>query len=445
MRFLDGRLKRALASGFAAILSKGISSISLLVAIRLTSGVATGERYGAWLTLVTISSFLVMLDLGLGYSLLNFFSTASAKNNKDGAVRVVSSSFLSLCSFSSILIFILTTCYWTFPLSRFLNAENSPVSNEISDAIFAFGITFLLYIPLSLLRNINNGMQKGYRYSVIECVAALCSLSMFLFCIYRQFPLPELTVSLSCAPLIAGSISAYIIFFRDYPWLRPRLSMFDIQITRHLFREGAGFLIIQVAGSVVFYMDGILIARLFGLDRVASYVVPQQAYSLILMALGFVLMPFWPAYRDALSSGNLAWTRRVASVSIALTALASVTLGIFMFLYCDTVVYLLTGKIIETSPLLRAGFSVALVIYSCGNAYAMLLNALNFVYLQAVLGVFAAGVSIFSRIILSAHIGLEGIVWGNIFSYIICIVVPNVFWVGKVAARFRSCGMKVPE
>lgn len=435
---LDQRLRRALTSGAASIVSKGVMSLSLFVAIRLAGTVSTGERYGAWLTLVTMSSLFLMLDLGFGYSLLNVISNEHRDRHSEASRKAISSAFFCLGCFAGLLAIVLVAVDRTAGLAQLFSAQNSPHATEISTAILYFGLVFFAYLPLSLVRHIYNGKQLGYWYSIIEAASAIAAFLLFLAAVTWAPTLPLMTASLVSGPLLTGLLAAGVASARLFPDFTPRLSQFRLGAVRALFAQGLAFVALQIAGGVVLYLDAIMISRLFGLAAVSPYVIPQQLYSLATMGLGFIVLPFWPAYREAIATGAVHWTQRVFRLTMGITVVVSVGASAALFLLCDPIILLWTGKLAATPTLLKAGFSVILVLYACGNAYAMLLNALSAIYIQAGLAIAAALCSIVTRLYLAHHIGVAGIVWGNIAAYVACVAVPHAFLYRKLTAGLRK-------
>lgn len=438
MSALDLRLRRALGSGAAAIVSKGVLYSSLFVAIRLAGHVATGERYGAWLTLVTMSSLLLMLDLGLGYSLLNAVSGEPRDSQSDVLQKTVSSAFFFLGGLSALLAAALLVAWRTTNLAELFKVGSGPHVTEISDAILCFGLVFLAYLPLSLIRHIYNGKQIGYRYSFIEAGAAAIAFVLFLAAVTFAPTLPWMTASLVSGPLIAGAVAGVLAFKRSFPGLRPRIAQIRMQVGANLFKYGIAFVVLQISAGIVYYLDGIIISRLFGLRAVPTYIIPQQLYSLFQMGLGFLLLPFWPAYRESIASGAADWTRRMFRTTMALTLVASVTGAIALYFLCDRIIAIWTGHAVATPDLLKLGLSSALVLYSCGSAYALLLNALSAIYIQAVIALVCALASVFARIYLADVIGLSGIIWGNVAAYSLCVIVPHIFLYHKLTGPLRA-------
>src|SRR5260370_23665691 len=78
------RRARGLFQGTASALMARILAIFVsLVSVPLTIGYLGGERYGAWVTIVSVLTFLSITDFGLAASLTNALSKPQAQHAHD--------------------------------------------------------------------------------------------------------------------------------------------------------------------------------------------------------------------------------------------------------------------------------------------------------------------------------------------------------------------------
>ena len=82
------------------IVAIGVSLISVPLTIRYLGS----ERYGAWVTITTVLTFLNITDLGLGASLTNALGKTQAAGALETGRRYVSSTVLTLCLIAVLII-----------------------------------------------------------------------------------------------------------------------------------------------------------------------------------------------------------------------------------------------------------------------------------------------------------------------------------------------------
>ncbi len=92
-----------------------------------------------------------------------------------------------------------------------------------------------------------------------------------------------------------------------------------LALARSLLRVGLLFLVLQLAVAVAFTSNSIIIAAMLGPSAVADYAVVSKLFLIPAVLVSLALAPLWPAYREALSRGDVAWVRRTFGRSIRLS------------------------------------------------------------------------------------------------------------------------------
>src|SRR5665647_1616450 len=122
-------------------------------------------------------------------------------------------------------------------------------------------------------------------------------------------------------PVVVAFLNSVFFFSYTKPELKPRLALIRRAAMKKIAHTGMLFLVLQLAVSVAFASDNVVIARILGADAVAQYAVPDKLFSVIPTLLGMVLMPLWPAYGEAVSRGDGRWIRKTFKKSLLLSLL----------------------------------------------------------------------------------------------------------------------------
>src|SRR5205085_8320463 len=130
--------------------------------------------------------------------------------------------------------------------------------------------------------------------------------------------------------MIAGIANWLSLFYKQRPWLRPAFKAADWQTGRSLLRLGTLFFILQIAVSLAFTSDNVIVAQVVGPQAVTDLSVPARLFSLIPLFLGIALTPLWPAYGEAMARGDKTWViltlRRSFLATLAIGALGALAL-----------------------------------------------------------------------------------------------------------------------
>src|ERR1043166_3384108 len=91
------RRSRSIVRGTAAALvARGIGSLTGLITVPLTVRYLGAERYGAWMTISSVLAFLAFGDFGLASSLTNALGRAFGENDRESARRYVTTTLAVL-------------------------------------------------------------------------------------------------------------------------------------------------------------------------------------------------------------------------------------------------------------------------------------------------------------------------------------------------------------
>ena len=92
----SGRSKEAVKNIIISTIARGVSMICSLLLVPITINYVNPTRYGIWLTLSSIISWILLFDFGLGNGLRNRFAEAKAKGDMELVRQYVSTTYYTL-------------------------------------------------------------------------------------------------------------------------------------------------------------------------------------------------------------------------------------------------------------------------------------------------------------------------------------------------------------
>ena len=121
------------------------------------------------------------------------------------------------------------------------------------------------------------------------------------------------------------ALVATLLWFK--PWLRPRLSLLQWTQARELLVSGSGFLLIQIAGAVVFSSDNVVVSHYLGAAQVTPYNVTWRFVGLAAMMQSLIFPALWPAYAEANARDDYGWVRRTFRFTMQATLALDLAAG----------------------------------------------------------------------------------------------------------------------
>jgi O-antigen/teichoic acid export membrane protein len=307
----------AVAFGIARVVSLGTMVISYPIAMRYLGE----ERFGLWVTLSSLVILMGFADLGVGNGLLNAIAGASGRDDTPAIRRYVSSAFviLSLIAVCFVLCFVVVDQFVAW--ADVFNLKTHLARRECERALEVLACCFALSIPAGIVQRTQTGLQLGFLANLWQAAASGLALLAVLLAIHLELGLPWLTGAVVGVPALVAVVNG-VTFFGRRRAIAPTPSMIARPAMIEIARAGLLFLLLQLAVSVAYTSDNIVIARVLGADVVPYFAVPEKLFSVIPLVLGMVLMPLWPAYGEAAARGDGDWIRRVFVKSLGLAVRA---------------------------------------------------------------------------------------------------------------------------
>ena len=408
--------------------------VTTAVSVPLTLGYLGSDRFGVWMTLSAIVALLGFTDLGIGNSLLNGVAHAAGREDRALIRASVSSGIAMLLAVAVALGLIFAAVYDHVPWVQVFNVGSTAALGEVGPAAAVLVVCFLIGLPASALPQVRLGLQQGYVNAIFVGIGNIAGLGLVIWVIQMRLGLPWLVLAMAGAPLLATLVNGLALVVRT-PWLRPTLHEVNFAVARSLLRVGLLFLVLQLAVAVAFTSNSIVIAAILGPSAVAEYAVVSKLFMIPTLLVGFALAPLWPAYREALSRGDVLWIRRTfrrslrLSLSVAgLVSAALVVLGI-------PLISIWVGTSVQPT----FGFVLVIGIWTTmsavGTAVAMFLNGAQVVRFQVVSAVLMATANVLLSVVLTYRIGVAGVVWGSVIAYTVFTLIPMAIYLPRIIAR----------
>ena len=431
------RHRRIALTALAASVAKIVSLAAGFITVPLTLSYLGEERYGLWLTMSSVIAMLNFADLGVGNGLLTLVAEADGRRERQMAQRYVSSAFFLFLSVATMLTLIYAVGrHWiNWPKVFNVSAEHRP---ELLPAMSIWLICFLVNLPLGVVERVRAGMQEGFTNGLFGIVGSVLGLSAILVAIHFKASLPRLVLATAAAPTIATLVNGVTLFGWQHPWLRPHLRRVEWGPMVRLLRLGVLYLILQMAGTIAFAADNLIVSHLFGPEAVPQLAVPMRLFSVVPLILSMVLTPLWPAYSEAVARRDAVWVKRTLKRSMALAVGVSLLLSGGLVLAGEKIIALWVGPTIQPEFALMLALGIWIVLNSAGIAFAMFLNGVNAIGFQTVSATFLAFGAIGAKVWLAKRLELPGIVWGTTMAYVIFTVIPMGIYLPGLLKRLAG-------
>jgi O-antigen/teichoic acid export membrane protein len=379
------------------------------------------EQYGVWATLLSIMSWVVFFDLGIGNGLRNKVAESLAGGEQSKANDYISSGYTLIGLIALALWIVVSVCSYFISWQTVFNTQVISEST-LGDTVRIISFFILLNFWVGLINALFGAIQKNSLIAVGQLVMNLLVLTLvFILSKTTEESISYLALTYGIS-LVSPNILLSLWFYRSRPKLCPRLHI-DLQHMRPLLTLGLQFFAIQLAVLVIFTTDKMLITQLIGPQYVTQYEVVFKLFSLITFLHGLISMPLWSAYTEAYRREDFAWIRKMFKKQLLIFVYIAIVVFLLAFL-ARPIIEIWIGKNFIVSYRLIAVMGMFILISCWNNIYAMLVNGIGDIKLRLFTSLFAMLLNIPLSFYLVKYMGLgiSGIVLGTICSLMIAAV-----------------------
>ncbi|MBN1621096.1 MAG: MATE family efflux transporter, partial [Endomicrobiales bacterium] len=408
---------------------RGISIVIGLVMVPMTLHYLGPGKYGIWLTLGSIISWLSFFDIGLGGGLRNKLAESLTGNDNEQARYYVSTAYAILISIMAAVFLVF------FVINRFINwgiilGAPAGTSDELSRLALWMVVFFCIKFIFGLMVSILKADQRSAMSSSLDTVSSILSLvavyilikttsgSLFFLGFWRSF----------CVAIVP--VAASMLFFtKRYRCIVPSLRYVDFAYARDIMELGVKFFIIQISAIVIFSTDNIIISQLLGPEKVTPYVIVYKYFYIITMVFATISIPLWSAYTQAYVKEDFRWIKNTLRKILSLLIPASVIV-LFMILFARPIIIgIWIGEDVGFDVPLIILMGIYVLVQIWNRTYSWVLNGigrLNYTLYTMVAGaIINIPLSIF--FVKTVGMGISGVILGTIISLSIFAVFGPIY------------------
>jgi O-antigen/teichoic acid export membrane protein len=400
------------------------SIANLVLAVPFALEALGTARFGAWATATAFLFLANFMDLGLGNGTMNLVASAHGRNNPEEATSYLREGTRALvqvgAGFALLLMVLVPFVPWRLVLGLPAGHEDEALATAV-----IVGLGMAMSAPLGLAGRVQLGRSQGPRTYRWQAAGHLLSLTLVIVFSINRLGLPAITFAAILGPLLASGANS-VLLWREMHAL-PKPPPQDARALRaRIRRDGLTFFVVQVAAALALAGDVPMIAAIQGAEAAAPYALAQRVYSVIPIALGLVLAPLWPIYRQALAAGDFQWaaatlrTTLLAGGTLALLAATAITLGF------NQIIALWVGPAVAPPLLLAAGLGLWCVLESIGASMSTFLNAAGIMRIQVyTAALFAAG-CLSAKVLALQEYDAWVLPWITCALYLVTTIVPTM-------------------
>lgn len=294
------------------------------------------EVLGLWFTVLSVMTWILSFDLGIGNGLRNKLVGAIVSKDRNKIKQYISSAYLingALVCVALLLVFAL------FPLVSW-NAVFNISENIISQKTMLFAVQcvvvgILIQFFLRLISSILYALQISAIPNLLSLITSTTLLIIILFIpsLDAETNLKMLSiVYLLCVniPLVIATIIIFKVKLRD---CAPHIKYFRKELAVDVLKLGGVFFWCQIMFMIITTTNEFFITHFVGTRYVVDYQIYNKLFTLIGMLFTLALTPMWSAITKALNEKDVNWIKKAyKTMNIMVLIMAATQFAFIIFL-----------------------------------------------------------------------------------------------------------------
>ncbi len=307
---IAGTVRERLIRVFGATaLGPVVTAIIQLGTVPLLLHAWGAAKYGDWLLLSAVPSYLGLSDMGFGTASGSDMTMRVAAGDREGALRTFQSSWALLTSVSIVMMLLASATVWWIPWQRWLRL--SSVSSLQAATIM------LILGAYVIVGQQNNVAESGYRCdgnfaTGIRWLTILRLVEAVLATIVALLGGSLLSVALTyLAARSLGSLGYGLLLRHKSPWLHFGIRHARLQTVKQMAAPALGFMAMPIGEALSLQGFTVVIGALLGPIAVVAFSTLRTLSRIGLQLMGVIAIALWPELSAAFGAGDISLARRL--------------------------------------------------------------------------------------------------------------------------------------
>lgn len=410
-----------------SFLLKGVSVIISFIYVPLLLNYLDTEKYGIWLTLVTVTNWVTLFDIGLGNGLRNKLTEALADKDLKLGRTYISTTYALLGLITVALLLAFNAVNQFIPWNSFLNSKLIAPQELLFVTSIAFSGTILRFF-FQLIGVIFLAHQQSSMNDLINTVSSFCSLIGvgLVSLLMPRGNLILLSAIITLTPVLVYLTFSVISFKTRFKEIQPSISHVRLSYSKPLFLLSSQFFIVQVTALIIYASANVLVANLFNPAEVILYNIAFTIFNATIMVMTLCLSPIWSSVTEAYALRDFDYLKKMLRRLNYLSVLFS--LGVLFLLAISDPLYhiWLKGKV-EIPFTISLAMALYAIVYMFQAPYSAFINGMGKVRFTSLLAVPGIIVYLSGAILISRYLDSSaGVITGITLSSLIGLVIQRI-------------------
>jgi len=378
--------------------------------------------YGVWVLVVSLSSYMTLLDFGMRGAVMRYVSKGTAQGNHTEAQEAVAAAlwiriWISFGVFAAGVLFA-----WIFPQLFRIPAEMQQMARM---AILLTAFTVGMNLWCGVFGGVLIALHRYDQLSVVTMLQAICRATGFVWLLQRGHGFLALAVWELCTAFISN-ILLLVLAFKSYPQLRINFRRPSKETFRKIWTYSFYALLINLAVQVVNYTDNVVVGAFTSTAAVTFYAIGGSLIMYARQIVASMTTTFGPLASTFEAQGNQKDLRKLLINGTRAALLVSLPVELALFLRGETFISLWMGpQYAHPSGTVLRILLLSLIVCTGSAASGGIVYGMEKHKRVAKWGLMEAAANLALSIFLVRRIGIYGVAWGTTIP---SLIIEVIYW-----------------
>ena len=414
----------------ADLCGRGISILVTILAVKFTIAYLGIERFGVWMTVLSLAGLLTFLDFGVGNTLVNEVARAAAAEKKQELTKTISSGIGVMFLVAIFIAAILLPLVAMLPLDILFKVDQTALFHEIRIGMLVFSLLFALTIFGNGVRRAFRGLQQEYEVHALGVIGSIFSLGLLWYAADMKSGIPILIVVSMIGPILSNFILLYILWKRglfDFMFLFERSQIHSLKF----FQSAGHFLLLQFGMIACWGVDSLLISSTIGAFFVTQYSITKRLYQVVLMPLAIINGAYWPAIASADIAGNRFFISRLIRNLFALIVMVGLPFCMGIYFFGERIIQLWTNNTVYIPQVYFGIYAIWSFCEMIFTTLSMLMNGVGLIKEQSMAMISLIIIALPLKYYSLIYFGLDGM----LIIFTTFFIINSTIWFGLMYRR----------
>lgn len=277
------------------------------------------EKYGIWVSLLSIVSWIYYFDLGIGNGLRNKLAISITNRDEEESKKLLSISYLLIGLMSFGIFMIAFVILQLFDVGKALEIDY--IDEDINAIILCALLFACINFVASLANNTLYALQQASSVSFFNILGQGFYVIAMAIYLYKDYDLlMSVAIAEGGAQLLKNIVESIWVYGRNKE-LRFSIKNLDVSYSKGIMAFGLQVFAMNMAALVLNTGDNLVITKFLGAADVTPYNFCYKYFGMINGFFLAVITPLLSAYTAAYAKGDIQWLKKTVKKSLKLYAL----------------------------------------------------------------------------------------------------------------------------